>query len=365
MNRPAANASPDPTALHDWLATEAARSPAVPALLAGVCNKAIEGGLRLSSASLEVAALNPLLARITVDWSAETGRAAERFVFHTGLGASLPGLADGGKTAEPGLVTPLTFSDGSLHILQWSGTEPAERRLFEDLAARLATPLEVLVQRETLSVVAETYLGRRSAARVLEGAMTRGAGETIDAVLWASDIRGFTELSGRLPGDQVIALLNAYFERQAGPIKAFGGEVLKFIGDGLLAIFPTLDDPREAADRALKAVRSARGAIDTDRERRRAAGEPDPDFGIALHVGPVIYGNIGAPDRLDFTVIGPTVNHASRLEGQCKRLGVPVLLSRHLADLASEPMHALPAVKLEGIDRPVEIATLPEYAPAP
>ncbi|MEM7443647.1 MAG: adenylate/guanylate cyclase domain-containing protein [Pseudomonadota bacterium] len=353
----------DLTPLHTWLATDAAHAAGVPALLEGVCNRAVDAGLLLSSASLEVAALNPLLAKITVDWNADSGRAAERFVFHTGLGASLPGLAEPAAPSEQGTVTEIGFSDGSKHLLHWQGADQTAHRALHELAARLAMPLEVLVQRDTLRVVAETYLGRRSAARVLEGAMTRGTGETIDAVLWASDIRNFTELSGHLPGEQVIELLNAYFERQAGPIKAFGGEVLKFIGDGLLAIFPTLDDAKAAADRALKAVRSARGAIETDRERRRAAGEPEPDFGVALHVGPVIYGNIGAPDRLDFTVIGPTVNHASRLEGWCKRLGVPVLVSGELARLIDEPLVALPPVALQGIAEPVEIATLPEYAP--
>ncbi len=319
----------------------------------------------LTSASLEVAALNPLLARITVDWNGDTRSAGERFVFHTGLGASLPGLVKAPDTTDRGMLTPVMFSDGSRHLLHWVGASQSDRRFLEDLAARLALPLEVLVQRDTLSVVAETYLGRRSAARVLDGAMTRGTGETIDAVLWASDIRGFTSLSSDLPGNQVIGLLNAYFERQAGPIKAFGGEVLKFIGDGLLAIFPTLDDAPAAADRALKAVRSARGAIETDRERRLEAGLPAPDFGIALHVGQGLYGHIGAPDRLDFTVIGPTVNHASRLEGQCKILGVPVLLSRPLADLTGEKTVALSPVELRGIVEPVEIATLPEYAPPP
>lgn len=365
MTEARADRSESFTDLHTWLAVDAAHCATVPDLLQGLCNRAVAAGLNLASASLEVAALNPLLARITVDWKAETGQAGERFVFHTGLGASLPGLGDASGAPDAGTLTPITFSDGSRHLLHWVGTDPRELEALTGLAARMALPLEVLVQRDTLSVVAETYLGRRSAALVLEGAMTRGAGETIDAVLWASDIRDFTELSGNLPGDQVIGLLNAYFERQAGPIKAFGGEVLKFIGDGLLAIFPTLDDAAAAADRALKAVRSARGAIETDRERRLAAGQPAPDFGIALHVGPVIYGNIGAPDRLDFTVIGPTVNHASRLEGQCKKLGIPVLLSRPLAELASEPMVALPPVRLQGIDRPVDIATLPEYAPVP
>ena len=166
MSKQAADPIPNPTELHDWLATKASGSPTVPALVEGACNRAVAAGLDLTAASLEVAALNPLLARITVDWRADTGRAGERFVFHTGLGASLPGLAETDTAADRAIVTPIAFSDGSRHILQWTGAAEAARPLLEDLAARLATPLEVLVQRETLTVVAETYLGRRSAARV-------------------------------------------------------------------------------------------------------------------------------------------------------------------------------------------------------
>lgn len=198
---------------------------------------------------------------------------------------------------------------------------------------------------------------------MLTGAVQRGDGETINAVLWCSDLRGFTSLSERLPRDQVIALLNAHFERLAAPIKAFGGEVLKFMGDGLLAIFPTeTAGPTAACDQALKAARGARAGMASLNSERLAAGNEPLGFGLALHRGDVIYGNIGAPDRLDFTVIGPTVNLASRLEALCKRLDRPVLASAAFAEACSEPLTPLGSHILPDIAQPEPVFTLPELA---
>ena len=151
--------------------------------------------------------------------------------------------------------------------------------------------------------------------------MRRGVGETIEAALLFADLRGFTALSESDPPSAVISALDAWFDRIAGSVHAFGGEVLKFMGDGVLAIFPVVGgSPRNACDAALKAVAAARsGMAHLDEARPREGLAPLP-FGVALHLGEMLWGNIGAADRLDFTAIGPAVNLVSRLEGLCRPL---------------------------------------------
>jgi class 3 adenylate cyclase len=295
------------------------------------------------------------------EWRADTGRAAEQIRFMLGDGAGDPGRAT---------ATPVAFSDGTRHRIDWTPSAgaaftPADRGRLELLARHMAPALEILTQRETAATLLETYLGRRSGRRVLAGEIRRGSGETIDAVIWMSDLRGFTGLSETLPQDVLIGLLNAHFERLAAPIKAFVGEVLKFIGDGLLAVFP-IDDfgPTRACGQALSALASARRAMALLDEGHAARGLPALPFGVALHRGAVIYGNIGAPDRLDFTVIGPAVNAASRIEQLCKVLACPVLASAGFAEVSPQPLVPLGRHALRGIGEPVEVFTLPELAGA-
>jgi adenylate cyclase len=203
--------------------------------------------------------------------------------------------------------------------------------------------------------VLDTYLGAAAGARVLDGSIRRGAGEAIRAVVFAADMRGFTELSGRLAGPDMIALLNAYFERVAGAVLAEGGEVLKFVGDGLIAVFPfaAFGEPRAAAAAALRAARAALASL--------AALEAAPGplggvegwrplrAGIALHAGEVFFGNVGAAERLDFTVIGPAVNEACRVEALTKPLGRPILMTAAVADLLGEAAEPLGAHALKGV----------------
>ena len=158
--------------------------------------------------------------------------------------------------------------------------------------------------------------------------MRRGVGETIEAALLFADLRGFTALSESAPPSAVISALDAWFDRIAGSVHAFGGEVLKFMGDGVLAIFPVAGgSPRNACDAALKAVAAARAGMAHLDEARERDGLPPLPFGVALHLGEMLWGNIGAADRLDFTAIGPAVNLVSRLEGLCRPLDRAVLIS--------------------------------------
>jgi class 3 adenylate cyclase len=270
------------------------------------------------------------------------------------------GLAEAPSADGAGLRLVLP---GTRHEVEWfaegpTGFDSEERVYLEAICLVSAAPLQVVVERGVTLGLLQAYLGRRSAGRVLSGAVHRGTGEVIEAVVWISDLRDFTHLSETLPPDQVIAALNDCCARLVGAIHPFGGEVLKFIGDGLLAIFPL--QPRgatSACDAALAAVRAAR----LDQERTRAGLPPLP-FGIGLHLGAVMYGNIGAPDRLDFTAIGPAVNVASRIEGLCRPLACPVLISEAVAARSTQPLAQLGHHRLRGTARPVELFTLPELA---
>jgi adenylate cyclase len=176
------------------------------------------------------------------------------------------------------------------------------------------------------------YLGEDAGRRVHAGAVDRGSVEGIRAVLSYADIRGFTAIADSLPGPEVIALLDEVFEALAAPLRPCGGQVLKFIGDGMLAIFPFDNATRgTTCRRALDAVAEAVCAVDRLNAARREASKPTVAVDFALHLGEVLYGNIGAVDRLDFTVIGPAVNEVARIEALCEPLGCQVLVSAELA----------------------------------
>ncbi|HUC67005.1 MAG TPA: adenylate/guanylate cyclase domain-containing protein [Stellaceae bacterium] len=197
------------------------------------------------------------------------------------------------------------------------------------------------------------YLGGDAARRVHAGAIGRGSVESIHAVLWYADLRGFTSIADGTEGAVVIELLDDVFETLAAALRPRGGEVLKFLGDGMLAIFPVTPAAAAATCRAaLDAAAEAMRALDSLNDRRRLAGKPVAAVDVALHLGEVLYGNIGAADRLDFTVIGPAVNEVARMEALCEPLGRKVLVSAELSAAAEaaprlEPLghHALRGVR--------------------
>jgi class 3 adenylate cyclase len=249
-------------------------------------------------------------------------------------------------------------------LLGWSILRPLteeQSALLHQVARFAAAPLAVLIARLTLAALLEAYLGRRSAAQVLAGRLRRATGETIRAVLLFGDLRDFTALSERLAPEEMITALDAWFDRVAGAVHAFGGEVLKFIGDGVLAIFPIGDrSPSAACDAALSAVVAARAGMTHLDQARQRQGLPPLPFGIALHLGEMLWGNIGTADRLDFTAIGSAVNLVSRLEGLCRPLGRSVLISGAVAAETSTRLIPLGEHDLRGIATPCAVFTLPE-----
>jgi adenylate cyclase len=255
---------------------------------------------------------------------------------------------------------PLLHTLGKRHTVTFasdgvSGFSQADLDAIEDLLPLLALVSEIRLKNRVTRTILETYVGPHASEAILAGATTRGSGTTVNAAILICDLRGFTALSDLWPRDDVIELLNGYFDAIAAPIEKFGGEILKFMGDGLLAIFPMRDDG--ACHNLLAAVREARSNMITFNATQR--GDP-VGYGIGIHIGDVMYGNIGSKSRLDFTVIGPAVNIASRLEGLSKQMGRQVLLSGEFVSRAecAASVDRMGMFDLKGVTRPVEVFAL-------
>lgn len=218
------------------------------------------------------------------------------------------------------IAMPIFYADGSIHASSWTTKAPggfSDEHLaaLRQLLPPLTRIIEIVSLRRTATILLDTYVGNRAGERILAGQIRRGHTETMNAVIWLSDLRGFTRLSDRLPSEIVVDILNRYFDCQVEAIKRRGGEILKFMGDGLLAVFPvTGDNAAAVCDQVLEAVHECRASV---AELVYSEGEHTVErfrFGLALHIGTVLYGNVGGGNRLDFTCIGPAVNLAARLE---------------------------------------------------
>lgn len=213
------------------------------------------------------------------------------------------------------------------------GFDSRHLALIDDAMPAMSHLSELILFSEMTKTLMRTYLGRTPGERVMSGQIRRGDGIDIRAVIWFSDLRESTRLSTELSRAEFLALLNRYFDCAAGPVLAEGGEVLRYIGDAVLAIFPaeTEAQTRDACERAVRAARDARLCLAGLNAERAAEAKPPIEFGIGLHVGEVTYGNIGVPDRLEFTVIGEAANRAARLQNQSKILRRPLVVSEDFA----------------------------------
>lgn len=271
------------------------------------------------------------------------------------------------------VAMPVRFSDGLINILTLASDRPGGFStqelgdLYEVLPA-LGRQLEAYAQRVSSLTLLRTYLGSDAGERVMDGLVQRGDGEEVHSIVWISDLRESTLLADSMSRVAYLATLNQYFDCVAGAVIDNGGEVLKFIGDAVLAMFPiaSRDDLRpEAGLNAMKAVREAHAAMNQLNALRTTSLEAPLRFGIGLHRGDITYGNIGTTKRLDFTVIGTAVNEVSRIEGLCKALGHPVLMSQAFAASVPSPdLVSLGPQTLRGIAGTQEIFTLPEFAQA-
>ena len=265
-----------------------------------------------------------------------------------------------------GLPTGMEGAIGSFSTRRIGGFSGAE----VDYLRALVTPLALIIKTKTSQALAktllDTYLGTYSGGQVLNGLIARGDGRPIDCVLWYCDLRGSTALAEQLSMEEYLATLDEYFDCTAGAVLDHGGEVLKFIGDAVMAIFPFDAAARPAVDMSRAAMSTAReailktGPINADRRER---GLPPVRFGVSLHVGQVMYGNVGTERRLDFTVVGPAANQAARLEGLCKRLDTPVIASAEFNEVCPEELVALGSHTVAGVTASLAAYTLPGMAP--
>jgi adenylate cyclase len=262
------------------------------------------------------------------------------------------------------VVHSVPFADGSHKALSLAtrragGFDADELKLFEAMIPAVAFNLEVQALRRTARTLLDTYVGQQSGGRVLEGQIQRGTGETIRAVIWLCDLRGFTNLSEALSREVLIDLLNCYFGPMCDAVASQGGEILKFIGDAMLAIFPigqdTANDTGKTCQAALIAAERAQAALGEENERRGKAGLPRIEYGLALHLGDVMYGNIGSDTRLDFTVIGPAVNLTARIESMCGQLGRQLLLSSEFVKSGEIAAKSVGTFSLKGVGADQEI----------
>lgn len=278
-------------------------------------------------------------------------------------------FADRGATDYVALIVrvdpSLRLGETSGVLSSWTTDDPSgfgeeTVALLEAIMPAITATFLWRTSRRAAHTLIETYLGRDAADRVLGGNVVRGRAERIRAVVWLSDLVGFTKITDASEPDAVLAMLNDYAEAQVEAIEAHGGHVLKFIGDGILAIFRE-GEGRPACDRALDAAADQRRRLERLNARRRTAGLQVTEAHLALHVGELLYGNVGSPRRLDFTVLGPAVNEAARIEALCGSLDQGVIVSSAFAQAAGEARDRLVSLGryvLKGVARPQELYTL-------
>lgn len=352
--------------LTDWL-IDGARSSASPAhMMAEACERLVQAGLPLWRVGIFIRTLHPEIFGRNFIWkpdaevqvgsvdfeildSPEFQQSPLRIVFQQGRevrgrvddpdSRRFPFLDDmRAEGVTDYIALPLPFLDGSMHASSWTTRRPSGFRDDEIAAIRaivapLARVSEIISLRRTASMLLDTYVGNRAGERIMGGQIRRGHTDTMRAAIWLSDLRGFTALSDRLPAETVVDILNRYFDCQVTAIRERGGEVLKYMGDGLLAVFPIdeyVGDARKVCSLVLDAARQSRASVEA---LHYPVGEVVERFrfGVALHVGEILYGNIGGGNRLDFTCIGPAVNLAARLEKIAGRLGRTVVASEGFA----------------------------------
>lgn len=380
-------------ALRDWLLRrEEATTPEV--LIAELCARLEAIGFPVWRAATSLRTLHPELFVTNVVWQRGVGtrtsarhhditespgyRVSPVAVIHGGVDRirqrldvppetlPYPLLVDFARQGGTDyVIEALTLADGRRSFVSFTTDHPggfAPEHLDALAAIRPALNLRLELESAYLATrsLLEVYLGPNAARRVLAGAFKRGGGESIRAAIWFCDLRGFTELGDRLHVEEVVELLDRYFEHVAGPVNDAGGEVLKFIGDAMLAILPVDDaGPAEPCARARAAAEAALAGLEALNRELAAEGRPCLGVGIALHLGEVMYGNIGARGRLDFTVIGAPVNEACRVESLCKPLGTPLLCTAAFAAaVPSAALVSLGAHALKGVRDPVEVFTL-------
>jgi len=384
----------------DWLIEGAPGAATSPEVFAGTCERLVAAGVPLVRGEAYVRTLHPQVAGRAFSWD-DRGNNVIEAEHDAEFGVGSPPVRQVLKSGAPvryltslhpserdqldehvvrlGVTDiaafPLTFTSGEVHACAFMTAKPggfseAEHKAIADVVAPLSRMGEILALRRTAANVLTAYVGRDAGARVLAGKIRRGDTELIEAAIWFSDMRGFSTVSGAMQPREVIGMLNELFDYQLPAIEKHGGEVLKFMGDGLLAIFAPRggETLRECCARALQASKESVAAVDA---AQGGAGKPARDsdvaiaiardgkkppvrFGIALHVGEVAYGNIGGQARLDFTCIGRAVNLAARLESLTGKTNRDILASDEFVErLGGGDFEAVGEFEVKGFAAPV------------
>lgn len=391
----------DATPIHVWLIESGLENRPVQPLFEALCLKLAETPLEMERGHLSVALLHPAMRGFSLTWHRHDRSLQDTFFLHdmgttpgweespfkfileedlwqlrrrlTGPDALLdfPVLTE---FRDEGLTDWVAFlhsfsPETGLHwsrmtgmITSWATTRPGgfdegDLEMLRELMGTFALVVKADTTFQIARNLLSTYVGGDSVERVLAGEITRGAVQRIEAAILFADLRGFTAFSEVTPIEGTMKMLNAAFDAMGAPVAREGGHILKFLGDGLMAIFPAGADAGDACRRALAAAEAGQEAMAALNEARAAEGLPVLGLDLALHRGEVHYGNVGTAQRLDFTVIGPAVNEASRIETLCKRLARPMLLSESFATaLGDHPrLRALGTHALAGIPTPRRI----------
>jgi adenylate cyclase len=380
------------SAIIEWLAEQALLESEPTVLYGELCQRLRGVGMPIRRGQVAFRVLHPLYEASTISWSAKTGVVVENFspedtgnerflrspeafaLAHrvpvlrrrlTGATALmdfdvLEEYRAGGGTDFLVLLLGFDSARESGIICSWlgdrdNGFSDDELALLLRIVRQLGIAMKSKIERSVAQNIAHAYLGKRAGQAVLSGLIRRGDGEKITAALWYSDLRHSTELADRLSADDFLKLLGRYFEMTAAAVLDHGGEVVSLIGDAVLGLFRVEGSTEEACGRALAAAHEAR--------RRLGAAQPkatDPvlDFGIALHLGQVIYGNVGVPERLQFTVVGAAVNEVVRVQDLTKQLGCALLATAPFAAAAAGSWRPLGEHLLRGFETPMPILTM-------
>ncbi len=386
--------------LLNWVLQEAPAFDSSRELTAGFARQMRLANIPLWSLSVIIPILHPQVATFSQHWHSVTGKLVERehdfesLLSPEYLNSPLVPIFEGAggirrrldieeplldfgilrdlhaEGATDYVAMPMHFSDGQINAVCISSNRPGGfttsdlGHIYEILAV-LGRIYEVHALQHKAASLLDTYLGPHAGKRVLDGLIRRGDGQDIRAVIWFCDLRGSTSLAQSMSRDEFLACLNEFFDCVAGPVLDQGGQILRFIGDAALAIFPIedgLDDTclQAACNRAIAAAHEASSRIESANTRRVKESAPTLGYGIALHVGNVTYGNIGTGNRLEFTVIGEAANLTARIESMCKLLDEPVLLSAEFSRCGPDRFVSLGQHQLKGIDKPQEIFALRE-----
>jgi adenylate cyclase len=390
----------------EWLMAQALGDPDVESLFAGCCDRLRAAGIPLSRGHVAFRILHPLFHAVGLTWRPTQG--VDCVHFPHGIGSSegwrrsplfhmidthipflrrrlvgeealldfpvLTELCDAGLTDYLGYL--VTFGSGTTPddphqgglVGSWATDRPAgfgdgEIRALTRVEKRLAVALKVAIQDQIARNIVTAYLGPDPGRRVLAGQIKRGDVETIHAVIWLSDLRESTRMADSLAPQDFLTILNNYFECTADAVLAHGGEVLLFIGDAVLAIFPIGDGvatAHQACEAALHAARDAHARLGELNRQRTSTDSPALSFGLGLHLGDLMYGNIGVPERLQFAVIGPAANEVSRLQGLTKHLDRPVLASAEFARYLDIAWRSLGRHELRGVGAPIDVFAPPD-----